>query len=300
MRPPFAALLAAVLLVASCAAQESGGTERRRDPTTTVGAAPETTADATTTTSPAPEGEVVGVEAVLDGDSLAVYRNGQRVEVRLAGINTPEADECFGDAARTVLSELTGNEVILVGVAEEDDRDQFGRLLRNVYVGGTWLNLTMVETGAALALQSGTPDEAALVAAEDGAWQGGAGLWGSSVCGAFPEGMRIGDIRYDPPGRDFENKEEEFVLLANEGGESIDLSGWILRDESSTHRYVFADGVVVAPGEGLRIRTGCGNDAGRDLYWCADDAVWSNGGDTVILQTASGTVVDRWKYAGDF
>ena len=88
--------------------------------------------------------------------------------------------------------------------------------------------------------------------------------------------------------------------MANEGDATIDHAVWIVRDESSTHRYVFPNGVVLAPGDGLRLHTGCGVDTDRSLYWCADDAVWSNGGDTVIVQTPGGTVVDRLKYAGDF
>ena len=101
------------------------------------------------------------LQTVLDGDSLAVERNGQRTEVRLVGINTPESDECYGNDARTLMQDLVSDEVILVPVAGEDDRDQFGRLLRDVWVGGTWLNLRMIEAGAALALQSGHAERGA-------------------------------------------------------------------------------------------------------------------------------------------
>jgi micrococcal nuclease len=78
------------------------------------------------------------------------------------------------------------------------------------------------------------------------------------------------------------------------------MSGWILRDESSKHRFRFPDSFTMEPGAAVRIRSGCGTSDASDLYWCADDAVWSNGGDSVILQTSGGTVVDRWKYEGDF
>ncbi len=294
-----------VLLLTGCASDDAGGVEPRRTESTPPVTTPGATTSAedggrTTTTVPPPDGELVTVEAVLDGDSLAVTRNGRRTEVRLAGINAPEADECYGDAARRLTQSLASEQVVLVTVDGDDDQDQFGRLLRNVWVGGTWINLELVRQGAALALQTGTNQEAELVAAEDAAWRSGSGMWGSSVCGEFTEGMRITDIRYDPPGRDFENKVEEFVLLANEGDQTIDLSGWIVRDESSTHRYTFTPGFTLAAGDGVRLRSGCGEDGRRDLHWCADDAVWSNGGDTVILQTSTGTVVDRWKFPGDY
>lgn len=297
MRPTVAIVLALALGVAGCAEDE---------PTVTRPAAGSAVPASTMASgenrapNPAQDGETVALIAVLDGDSLAIERDGQRLEVRLAGINTPESDECFGEQARSLMQRLVTDEVILVPIDGEDDRDQFGRLLRDVWAGDNWLNLAMVESGAAIALQSGTAAEDRLVAAEDEAWQSGAGLWGSDVCGSFVPGLRITDIRYDPPGRDFENASEEFVLLRNEGDTAVEIGGWVLRDESSTHRYRFPAGLVLGPGEGLRVRTGCGEDGGLDLHWCAGDAVWSNGGDTVIVQTAAGTVVDRWKYAGDF
>ncbi len=307
-RPP-AVLLALLLVLSACAAEDGPGVARTGPVTetpTSPPAQPATTSstagpkDSTATTSPAPLGEITPVIAVLDGDSIAVERDGRRTEVRLAGINAPEADECHGEESRTRIQEIAGEQVILVEVEGEEDVDQYGRLLRNVWSGGTWLNLTMVHEGAALTLQTGTIDEPTLLAAEDEAWRQGLGMWGSAVCGEFAQGIGIADIRYDPPGRDYENAADEYVVFANSGDAAVDAGGWIVRDESSTHRYQFPSGFTFEPGAEIRLRTGCGTDTATDLYWCAGDAVWSNGGDTVILQAANGTVVDRWKYAGDF
>ncbi|NIR38769.1 MAG: lamin tail domain-containing protein [Actinobacteria bacterium] len=44
------------------------------------------------------------------------------------------------------------------------------------------------------------------------------------------------------------------------------------------------------------MRTGCGSDGGGELHWCADGPVWSNGGDTVILQDTFGNVVAQRRY----
>lgn len=293
---PLAILVGCVLVLAACAETGSDTT-----PAPTVDPVQQVTESTTAPAPETPDGETVLVLDVLDGDSLAVQRDGGRTEVRLAGINTPERDECYGDEARTAATTLIGDgEVVLVEVDGDDDQDQFGRLLRHVWVDGVWVNGTLVAEGAAISIQTGAADEETLVTAENAAWEQGLGLWGSAVCGDFPAGVFITDIRYDPPGRDFENTTEEWVLLANEGDAEVDVGGWIVRDESSAHRYVFPEGVVLAPGDGVRLRSGCGADEGRDLYWCAEDAVWSNGGDTVLLQTATGTVVDRWKYRGDF
>lgn len=303
MRSLLCLSVACVLILGACGDGAPTSNPRTEAPTVSGETpAPSRAGDDTaapSTTGVVPAGERVLVDAVLDGDSLAVDRQGRRTEVRLAGVNTPERDECYGDEARRLLESLIEAEVILVPVEGEGDTDQFGRLLRNVWSGGTWLNLALVEQGAALAIQTGSPDEARLVAAEDAAWQGGFGLWGTAACGDYPAGIEIVDVRYDPPGRDSDNADDEYVEIENRGDAVVDMSGWIVRDESSTHRYVFADGASLQPGAGVRLRTGCGA-GGSDLHWCAADAVWSNGGDTVILQTASGTVVDRWKYPGDY
>jgi micrococcal nuclease len=291
-------LIAAVVLSLAAAACAAGGdasdTAQPASPASPEGGAP-----ASPPAAGPPGAESVTVLAVLDGDSIAVERDERRTEVRLAGINAPEADECHGDVSRTMLEGLIGDaEAILVAVAGEDDTDQFGRLLRNVWVGDTWLNETLVRRGAALAVQAGSPSEADLVAAEEDAWGDGAGMWAPDACGDVPPGVQVTEVSYDPPGSDRENAAEEFVLLRNDGTEPVDLSGWIVRDESSQHRYRFPEGTVLAPGEGIRLRSGCGSDDGLDRYWCAGDAVWSNRGDTVLLQTPAGTVASRYKYAG--
>ena len=128
-----------------------------------------------------------------------------------------------------------------------------------------------------------------------------------SACGAAdacgppaPDGIRVLTVEYDPPGRDDFNAVEEWVGIGNAGGEAIDLSGWVVRDESSQHRYVFPDGYAIYPDVVLRLRSGCGVDGDGSLYWCASDPVWSNGGDTAILQDRHGNVVDRWAYEGAF
>ena len=75
----------------------------------------------------------------------------------------------------------------------------------------------------------------------------------------------------------------------------MNLADWTLRDESSRNRYVFI-GLNLKPGMSVTVRTGCGEDHFDTLYWCSEQAVWSNDGDTAILQDHHGSVVDRWVY----
>ncbi|MFC2177371.1 lamin tail domain-containing protein [Actinomycetota bacterium] len=276
---------------------------------TACGTAAETTSSdavgATGTATPAtvvtPPGEIASLVRVFDGDSFEAEVNGTVVEVRMLGINAPEGYECHGDAARDRLRELLDDTDLTLVQDGEEDTDRFGRQLRSVYASGRLVNATMVAEGHAAALQGGDPEEATLVALSDAAFVDALGMWSPDACDETVDAtVSVTEIEYDPKGRDWENKSEEWVVIRNDGDTAVDVAGWILRDESSSHRYEFPNETTMAPGNEIRIRTGCGDNRASDVYWCADDAVWSNGGDTVILQTAAGTVVDRVRYDGDY
>jgi len=231
------------------------------------------------------------VTRVLDGDSMEVSIDGQPDEIRLLGINAPEGDECRGDDARSAMRQLVeGKEVSLFG----DERDRFGRLLVFLEVDGTPVGWRLVRTGHALALTVAHPRLAAYGLAEDDAFIDELGIWATDACGP-PSGVILGidDIQYDPPGRDGDNRNEEYVRISNDGA-PVDMTGWVLRDESTRWRYEFPDGFML--GDEVTVRTGCGDDDADDLYWCAEDPLWSNAGDTAILLEPSGNVVARVSY----
>ena len=233
---------------------------------------------------------------VFDGDSMLVDTGSGEVEVRLAGVNAPERDECFGAEAEQWLTEASGSEVTLVGVAGEDDADQFGRSLRDVWVGDRWLNREAVAEGFAMVIHTGRAGQDELLAATDAAWEDGAGMWAVDVCGSFDDGVVISELEWDPPGPDDDDPTAEYVVIENTAGQPIDIAGWVLRDESTQNRFVFAEAEILEPGATITVYSGCGDDQGPGRFWCADSAVWSNGGDTALLQTAEGTVVDRIPY----
>lgn len=247
----------------------------------------------------APAGASALLVRAFDGDSMEVESNGQIVDVRMIGINAPEADECRGNGARDALIGLIdGRDLTLV--TGDEATDQFGRLLRYVWVDGVDLNARMLTLGEAVGLQNGHAREAEYLALAFEAMDGRRGMWATEACA--PTHVRAVEIevpQYNPPGRDDENALQEWVDIRNVGSQDIDMAGWILRDESSQHRYVFGD-VALPAGERIRVRSGCGDDRGLDLTWCAGGAVWSNGGDTAILQDSDGNVVDWSTYTGDF
>jgi len=257
---------------------------------------------ATTPSAPAvpPDGEAAVLARVLDGDSIEVELSGATVEVRLVGINAPERDECRGDAGRDALTLYLEAGPITLVAAGDDDTDRFGRLLRYVYAGDAPIAEQMLISGHANVLQGDHPHEDAFVALADEAASSQLGMWQPDACGPeIATATEITKVEYNPAGPDRDNSAEEYVVIHNGDEAPVDLTDWIVRDESSQHRYRFPP-VTLAPGAKLRLRSGCGDDGASDLYWCAGDAVWSNGGDTVLLQDPNGNVIDRVLYRGDY
>lgn len=152
------------------------------------------------------------------------------------------------------------------------------------------VNAAMVRAGWALALHGDERDwtDEMRSAADDGL-----GMWDApELCPAPPlSEIRITEVRADPPGPDDEVLEDEWIEIENAGTTVVDLTGWAVRDESTTNRLVL-EGGTLAPGERLRIRTGCGRDTDRDLHWCSPNGVWSNRGETALVLAPSGAIVD--------
>jgi micrococcal nuclease len=284
-------LLVATLLLAGCAPAPDSSS-----PTSEPG-----TDTSSQTSATSPPGAAAEVVRIFDGDSLLVAIGDEEAEIRLLGINAPEGTECHGDAARATLRQLLdGGDVTLV--SDDEDTDQFGRLLRYVFVDGLNANLALLANGDAIALQSDHSAEADFVAISDAAAAARLGLWAADACGSTPPpaDIAIVDYEYNPDGRDEADKNGEWIAVANTGSDTVDMSMWILRDESTQHRFTFPDGFGLGPSQEVRVYSGCGDDSSNRLYWCSDDPVWSNGGDTILLQLEDGTVVSHDRFSGDF
>lgn len=100
-------------------------------------------------------GEQAEVVRVVDGDTIDVRRaDGSVARVRYIGINTPETVdprrpvECFGKEASARNGELVTDQTVLL---EKDvsETDQYGRLLRYVWVGDLLVNAALVGEGYA-------------------------------------------------------------------------------------------------------------------------------------------------------
>ena len=84
---------------------------------------------------------------VVDGDTVDL---GNGETVRLVGIDTPEMGECGYERATEALTNLIGGRLVTLGESDED-RDQYGRLLRYVDRGSVDAGLKMIESGLAIA-----------------------------------------------------------------------------------------------------------------------------------------------------
>jgi endonuclease YncB( thermonuclease family) len=95
-----------------------------------------------------PDGEACDVTRVIDGDTIDVRCGGVGYRVRYIGINTPESDEpCYLDAKNANAALVEDRQVTLV--RDRSNTDRFGRLLRYIYVGETFVEAELVRDGFA-------------------------------------------------------------------------------------------------------------------------------------------------------
>ena len=233
------------------------------------------------------------VVRVIDGDSLIAVVDGIETEVRLQGINAPERDECLGSDSRIRLEEVLGSGPVQVAGTEFD---QFDRLLGIVTAGGLPVNVTQVADGLAIPLAADSPIDDLVLAAEERARELGVGIWSTESCGSGPlPDVVILSVDPDPPGRDEEALDDERVVIRNRSDAPQDLTGWVLRDESTANRFAFPSGTVVGAGSTIEVVVGC-QPAPNRLTWCNDRPVWNNGGDTALLLDPDGRIVDLYRY----
>lgn len=289
-------------------------------PTST--SAPTTTSTVTTTSAPASGGltgppvagpsgdpaapfpagsEVVHVLSITDGDTIDVrLADGTTASVRLIGTNSPESRECHGPESTLALAALIPSGSQIGMTRDVSDLDAFDRLLRYLWVGSMSVNEETVRRGAALSRHYPPDTEMSgrLDAAQDAARESQIGIWSPTACGPQSEAsLRIDDIVFDAPGNDGENLNGEWIVIRNDGGTAVDLSGWGIKDESATHRYEFPSSYTLASGESVTVYTGCGDDFGTELFWCnVGSAVWNNSGDTGFLLDPNGNAHHTYSY----
>lgn len=132
--------------------------------------------------------EMTGIcVGVSDGDSLLLeLPGGERVRVRLFGIDAPEKDQDFALPARKKLTRLVYDKQIRV---EVQDMDKYGRYVGKVYAGARYVNRFMLKEGLAWLYRHYAAGDELLAEAESRARAAARGIW-SSVSPLRPRKFR--------------------------------------------------------------------------------------------------------------
>jgi micrococcal nuclease len=123
------------------------------------------------------------VAGVIDGDTIEVWNGEVKQKVRYIGIDAPESypepSECFAEEATVYNSSLVAGTWVDLQ-HDTSNTDQYGRWLRYVYVGKTFVNEDLVRNGYATAKMYPPDTEKSneLVTAERTAKAESSGLWG--------------------------------------------------------------------------------------------------------------------------
>ena len=117
------------------------------------------------------EGKVV---KIADGDTLTLLTSSnEQVKVRLAGIDTPERKQPFGNKAKQALANLAFQKQATV---EVETTDRYGRTVGAVFVDGLNVNAELVKQGMAWVYRKYNKDMA-LYGLESRAKKEKLGLW---------------------------------------------------------------------------------------------------------------------------
>lgn len=261
------------------------------------------------TSDPASASEItVAVVDVIDGDTIAVAMEHGIERVRYIGIDTPEVGDRCADEATAANRQLVGDGAVRL-IRDVENRDLYGRLLRYVYSGDTFVNLELVELGLAGRLRI-RPNEAhadEIAGAEGEAKREGRGcLWDP---GALAEEKRLEALATPTPtpalrlvverfhfnaaGRDGENLNDEYVTLINLG-EDLQVSGWTAADAAGNSFTFPAYGWRT--GARITLHSGRGDDGDGRFFWGSGSPIWNNDHDELTIRDGLGQWVLSYGY----
>lgn len=227
------------------------------------------------------------VSQIIDGDTIRLS-TGEKV--RLIGINAPERDQPYYDAATQKLIELIGDNRITLK-KDVTDKDQYGRLLRYVYANDTFLNLEMVKQGYAISypFPPNTKHLDNFEVAQEEARNSQIGIWTPS-----PFTLTVSSLHADAEGDDSVNLNDEYVIFENIGNSPLNLTLWTVQDEANNF-YIFST-FLLENGHGVTLYSGAGTDTTTKVYWESSKPIWNNDGDSLYLRDAAGFLVTYYSY----
>ncbi|OGD54351.1 hypothetical protein A3K80_08435 [Candidatus Bathyarchaeota archaeon RBG_13_38_9] len=229
------------------------------------------------------------VVEVIDGDTI-MLENGSKI--RLIGINAPEKGYSHYTEAKEIVKSL----ILLKHVRLESDSeniDDYGRLLRYVFVDDIFVNLWLVEQGYANVFrESGLKYENQLKEAETSARLKELGMWEKS---RYSGHIIVLKFNYNAEGDDDENLNDEYVILQNVGDAPLNMTGWTIKDEGS-NIFTF-QGYILPTDEVVMLHTGSGSNTGNKIFWNKKGSVWNNKEDAIYLRDEEEKLVLYLKYS---
>lgn len=236
------------------------------------------------------DGSMPGTDGTIDG-----------CRIRLIGIQAPEKagaaggsalEQCRASSAKAALAAVLppGTPVQLRSISVRSVEDDYsgGRLARSVYyrdAGGQWVDSGRAVLGGGHAMwfahsvgDTEKPEYAHNLEYRrlvDGAAAAHRGLWSEGYCGSSSPATLRTWIVSDPIGVDAGN---EFVVVRNDGGAPLDMSGWTVRDSSLT-TFTLPPGTVLAAGGHIRVFSGSGapgTPLPGDFHFGGQSAMFAN------------------------
>ena len=235
-------------------------------------------------TDPNVNTESAKVTRVIDGDTIEVLLKGQNYRVRYILVNTPETahsptgEEPFGAEATIANKALVEGKTVQL---EKDvsETDQYGRLLRYVYVDGMMVNAELLRQGMAH-VATFPPDVKYVdefLAIQRTAQENSVGMW------ANWGSVQITNV----------NVYDEYVDIQNLQSTAQNLDGWTLVSERGNQRCALSG--TLGASESLRVWARAG-DANKGGFNCNfEEGIWSNSNpDPAVLLNPAGAEVYRW------
>ncbi|MCX7976440.1 MAG: thermonuclease family protein [Bellilinea sp.] len=97
------------------------------------------------------EPQTARVISVIDGDTIKIEINNQKINLRYIGINAPELDSNEREIAEQALqfnAQMVENQTVTL-YTDISETDRFGRLLRYVFVDDIFVNYELIRMGYA-------------------------------------------------------------------------------------------------------------------------------------------------------
>ncbi len=250
------------------------------------------------------------VTRVIDGDTIEVNIAGTIYTVCYIGIDAPELDDKRAEYCALAQEATRYNRQLVEGEMvrlEKDisETDQYGRLLRYIYVDDILINAELVRQGLAWA-EAYPPDtkyQDYLKEMEAEAKQAGRGIWALTYPAPSTtptltgvSNVQITYIFYDGIVPYVES--DEYVEITNLGDQPQDLEDWVLMDISEGYPSFIFPSYILAPGGSIRVYTNEYHPEWGGFSFEYSKAIWNNSPphDIAVLKDNQGNEVSRRSY----